>query len=181
MPLGLPRVTGLCLPLVLLPLFGCGPERNAFAPQCPSAKLEPVLADLNRYAGPGPTHDVTDLIVQARLMKIAGSCTSGDDKSMIPAKVVVSFSVQRGPAMHGREADVPVFLAVTEGRNVLTEQAYPVHVVFPPNVDRLTMSSPEIDIDFPVSPSKTAAAYTVIAGFQLSPDELAANRHASGS
>jgi hypothetical protein len=53
--------------------------------------------------------------------------------------------------------------------------------VFPPNVDRLTMSSPEIDIDFPVSKSKTAAAYSVIAGFQLTPDELAANRHASGS
>ncbi len=57
--------------------------------------------------------------------------------------------------MSGREADVPVFLAVTEGENVLTKQVYPVHAVFPPNVDRLTMSSPEIDIDFPVSKSKT--------------------------
>ena len=181
MSFGLRSVTRLTLPLALLPLFGCGPERNAFAPQCPSARLIPQLADLNRYAGPGPTHDVTDLIVQARLMKIDGSCTNGDDKFVIPAKVVISFSVQRGPAMRGREADVPVFLAITEGEEVLTEQAYPVHVVFPPNVDRLTMSSPEIDIDLPVSPSKTAAAYSVIAGFQLTPDELAANRHASGS
>jgi hypothetical protein len=141
----------------------------------------PQLADLNRYAGPGPTHDVTDLIVQARLLRVDGSCTNGDEKSVIPAKVVVSISVQRGPAMHGREADIPVFLAVTEGENVLTKQVYPVHAVFPPNVDRLTMSSPEIDIDFPVSSSKTAAAYWVIAGFQLTPDELAANRPASGS
>nr|WP_294503117.1 hypothetical protein [uncultured Rhodopila sp.] len=177
---GLCSAIRLCLPLMLLPLFGCGPERNAFAPQCPNVRLIPQLADLNRYAGAGPAHDVTDLIVQARLMKIDGSCATGDDKSMLPAKVVISFSVQRGPAMRGREADVPVFLAITEGDNVLTEQAYPVHVVFPPNVDRLTMSSPEIDMDLPVSPAKTAAAYSVIAGFQLTPDELAANRHASG-
>ena len=181
MSVGLRPVIRLFVPLVLLPLFGCGPERNAFAPQCPSARLIPQLADLIRFAGAGATHDVTDLIVQARLMKVDGSCMNGDDKAMLPAKVVVSISVQRGPAMRGREADVPVFLAVTEGENVLTKQVYPVHVVFPANVDRLTMSSPEIDIDFPVSPSKTAAAYSVIAGFQLTADELAANRQASGS
>jgi hypothetical protein len=180
MSFGLRPVIRLCLPLMLLPLFGCGPERNAFAPQCPSARLIPQLADLNRYAGPGPTHDVTDLIVQARLMKVDGSCVNGDDASMLPAKVVVSISVQRGPAMQGREADVPVFIAITEGEDVRAKQVYPVHVVFPPNVDRLTMSSPEIDMDLPVSRSKTAAVYSVIAGFQLTPDELAANRHANG-
>lgn len=178
---GLRPAIRLCLPLMLLPLFGCGPERNAFAPQCPSARLIPQLADLSRYAGPGPTHDVTDLIVQARLMSVQGSCVNGDDKSMLPAKVVVAISVQRGPSMSGREADVPVFLAITEGETVLAKQIFPVHVVFPPNVDRLTMSSPEIDMDLPVSRSKTAAAYTVIAGFQLTPDELAANHHANGS
>jgi hypothetical protein len=181
MSVGLRSVSRLCLPLMLVPLVGCGPDRNAFAPQCPSARLIPQLADLNRYAGPGPAHDVTDLIVEARLMSVNGSCTNGDTKSIIPAKVVVSISVQRGPAMPGREIDVPVFLAVTEGETVLTKQVYPVHAVFPANVDRLTMSSPVIDIELPVTPSKTAAAYSVIAGFQLTPEELAANRHASGS
>jgi hypothetical protein len=29
---------------------------------------------------------------------------------------------------------------------------------------------------FPVSPTKSGAAYTVLAGFQLTPDELAYNR-----
>jgi hypothetical protein len=181
MPLGLPRVTGLCLPLVLLPLFGCGPERNAFAPQCPNVRLIPALADVTRYAGSGPAHDVTDLIVQARVVAVNGSCQAGDDNSVLPAKVQITISVQRGPAMRGRDADVPVFLAVTEGETVRDKQVFPVHVVFPPNVDRLTMSSPEIDMGLPVTPSKTGAAYGVIAGFQLSPDELAANRHASGS
>jgi hypothetical protein len=170
-----------CLPLLALPLFGCGPDRNAFAPLCPTAKLIPALADLTRYAGPGPAHDLTDLILQARVTAVNGQCKAGDDKSVLPTTVVVTISIQRGPAMQGREADVPVFLAVTEGDTIRDKKVFPVHVVFPPNVDRLVMNSGNIDLGLPVSNEKSGNAYAVIAGFQLTPDELATNRKGGGS
>ena len=94
--------------------------------------------------------------------------------------VRISVSVLRGPAMHGREADIPVFLAVVEGDTVRDKRVYPVRVVFPPNVDRLTTTSSPIEMELPVSPSVTGAAYKVISGFQLTPDELAVNRQAHG-
>ncbi len=109
-----------------------------------------------------------------------GKCQAGDDKSLLPAEVQISISVQRGPAMKGRDADVPVFLAVTEGETVRDKKVFPVHVQFPPNVDRLLISSADIDLDLPVSKQKSGASYGVIAGFQLTPDELAANRRAGG-
>ncbi|HEX2943509.1 MAG TPA: hypothetical protein VHO91_20815, partial [Rhodopila sp.] len=59
---------------LLLPLFGCGPARGPFAPACPSPRLIPSLAEMTRYAGPGPGHDLTDLILQARIMAVNGSC-----------------------------------------------------------------------------------------------------------
>jgi hypothetical protein len=169
-----------CLPLLLLPLFGCGPAKNEFAPLCPSVRLIPALADLTRYAGPGPTHDLTDLILQARVTAVNGQCKAGDDKSILPTSVVVTISVQRGPAMQGREADVPVFLAVAEGDTIRDKRVFAVHVVFPPNVDRLAMNSGNIGLGLPVSPQKLGNAYRIIAGFQLSPDELARNRQAGG-
>ncbi len=171
----------LCLPVLLLPLFGCGPGRNDFAPVCPTARLIPALADLTRYAGPGPAHDLTDLILQARVTAVNGKCQAGDDKSTVAATVDITISVQRGPAMKGREADVPVFLAVSEGETIRDKQVFPVHVVFPPNVDRLTMGSGDISLNLPVSAKKSGDAYRVIAGFQLSPEELEANRRAGGS
>jgi hypothetical protein len=143
-------------------------------------RLIPALADMTRYSGSGSARDLTDMVVQARVVGVHGSCINGDDKSVLPAKVQIAISVQRGPAMHGREVDVPVFLAVTEGETVRDKQVFPVHVVFPANVDRLTMSSPDIDMALPVSKSITGASYGIIAGFQLSPDELMINRHASG-
>jgi hypothetical protein len=169
----------LCVPALLLPLFGCGPGRNDFAPLCPSAALIPALADVTRYAGPGPTHDVTDMVLQGRVVSVNGSCEAGDDKSVLPAKVMVAVSMRRGPAMKGREADVPVFLAVTEGDTVRDKKVFPLHVAFPPNVEQLTFTSPEIDLALPVSSDKSGAVYGIIAGFQLSPDELAANREAA--
>ena len=175
------RLAGsLCAPVLLLPLFGCGPPRNAFAPLCPTPRLIPTLADITRYGGPGPAHDVTDLILQARVVAVNGSCRAGDDVSQLPAQVKVSISIQRGPAMHGREADVPVFLAVAEGDTVRDKKVFPLHLTFPPNVDRLTITSPEIDMDLPISSAKSGASYNIIAGFQLTPDELAANRQPGG-
>jgi hypothetical protein len=170
----------LCVPALVLPLFGCGPAANEFAPLCPTARLVPALADVTRYAGPGPTHDVTDLVFQGRVIAVNGSCSAGDDKAVVPAKVRVAISVRRGPAMKGREADVPVFLAVTEDDTVRDKKVFPLHLDFPPNVEQFTVTSPEIDLDLPVSAKKSAAVYGIIAGFQLTPDELAANRQASG-
>ena len=169
-----------CIPALLLPLFGCGNGHNDFPPQCPVAKLVPELADLNRYAGPGPTHDLTDLILQARVVGLDGKCQSAEDKSVLPTTVSVSIALQRGPAMKGRDADVPVFLAVVEGESIRDKHVYHVHLTFPPNVDRMTITSPPVDLTLPVSPEKSGAAYGVIAGFQLTPDELAANRHGTG-
>lgn len=174
-----PLLTSLFVLPVLL--SGCGPGRNEFAPVCPKAELVPELADVTRYAGGGTSHDLTDLIVQGRVVSIQGSCKAGSDKDILAATVQIGITLQRGPAMRGREADIPVFLAVTDSGAVRDKQIFPLHVVFPPNVDRLTMSSPDIDLALPVTRNKTGTAYGIIAGFQLSQSELAANRQARGA
>jgi hypothetical protein len=157
----------------LLPLAGCGPSRNEFAPACPVAALVPALADLTRFRGDG--RDLTDLVVQARIVQVNGQCSPGSEGNLA-ASVSISIAVQRGPGMDGREADVPVFVAVSKGDDVLDKQMLPVHIVFPPNVDRVTMTSKPIDLLLPVDKTVSGPSYRVIAGFQLTPDEVEANR-----
>lgn len=169
-----------------LALSGCGPgdvfgtPRDAFAPLCPNPQLIPQLADLTRYAGPGPGHDITDLIVQARVTAVDGSCRPGARRDQLDTSVRISIAVQRGPAMQGRDAELPVFLAITRGEDIQDKQMLPVHVSFPPNVEQVTMTSPPITLKLPVGQKLTGASYTLIAGFQLTPDELSANRQAGG-
>ena len=166
----------LCLAALLLSLISCGPGRNQFAPACPVARLVPALADITRYADSGSARDLTDMILQARIVSLRGTCQASDDPLVLPATVQIGVSIQRGPSMHGREADVPVFLAVIEGDTVRDKQVFPIHVVFPPNVDRLTLTSPGIAMALPVTKDMPGASYGIIAGFQLSADERAANR-----
>jgi hypothetical protein len=165
---------------VLLPLLaGCGPARNQFAPACPHPAFLADAADLDTYrpgTAPDGPHDLTDLVLHARIVGVNGNCREGDTKAQLATTVNVVVELTRGPAMAGRETDVPVFVAVTEGDAILDKHVHLMHAAFPSNVDRVTLGTGEIALTLPVSPTKSGAAYTVLGGFQLTPDQLAQRR-----
>jgi len=170
------RAACVAVPLVLA---GCGPARNQFAPACPRPAFLAEAADLDRYragVAPGAGHDLTDLVLHGRIVAVTGSCKPGDKKDQLAVALTASVELTRGPAMQGAEADAPVFVLVAEGDTILDKRIYPLRVAFPSNVDRMTLNSNEIDLILPVRPEKSGAAYTILVGFQLTPDELAVNR-----
>ncbi len=170
------RAASVAVPLVLA---GCGPARDQFAPVCPRPAFLAEAADLDRYrtgVATGGGHEITDLVLHGRIVAVTGSCKPGDKKDQLLVALTASVELTRGPAMQGAEADASVFVAVTEGDAILDKRVYPLRVAFPSNVDRMTLNSNEIDLILPVKPEKSGAAYTILVGFQLTPDELAANR-----
>jgi hypothetical protein len=164
----------------LLPLLtDCGPARNQFAPACPRPSFLGDAADLDIYrpgTAPGGPHDLTDLVLHARIAGVNGNCKEGDTKTQLATAANILIELTRGPAMQGQETDVPVFLAVTEGDTILDKHVYLVHATFPSNVDRMTLGTGEIDMILPITPTKSGAVYTILAGFQLTPDQLAQSR-----
>lgn len=165
---------------VLLPVLAdCGPTRNQFAPVCPGTAILGDAADLDLYR-PGGGRDLTDLIVHARLAGIQGSCQPGDSKTQLAVAVSAVIELTRGPAMPGREATIPVFLAVVDGSRIIDKHVYLMHSAFPPNVDRVTLTPGEVDLTLPISINKSGAAYTILAGFQLTPQQLNQAPRASG-
>ena len=66
--------------------------------------------------------------------------------------------------------------AVSRGDVVLDKQTYRVRPTFDANNDRLRLTGEDIELRLPVTPERTAAAYTISAGFELSPPEVEANR-----
>jgi hypothetical protein len=73
-----------------------------------------------------------------------------------------------------------VFVAVTQGDTILDKYVYRMHVVFPSNVDRITLTPGEANLILPVTPTKSGAAYTILAGFQLTPDQMARTPQTGG-
>ena len=171
----------LCFPVLLaLPLFGCGPARDQFPPACPSAHLVSGLSEMTRYAGAGTAHDFRDMVIHAKVLAVNGKCMSSDNPGILPASVRITIGVQRGPAMQGRSVTVPVFLAVLRGTTVEDKKIFDVPVTFPAQQEQMSVTSPDIALDLPVSSTISGPSYSIVAGFQLSPDELATNRHAGG-
>ncbi len=170
------------LPALLVPLLlvSCGPARNEFPPICPSPAFLRELSDLTRYRPGSNGRDLTDLVVQARLASLQGQCEEGSNKNELKTTVTVAVEMVRGPAMQGRQVMVPIFIAVTEGETVITKEVYATAFEFPSNVDRVAIATPPVQLVLPVSPQKSGAAYGIIVGFQLSPEERDLNRHRAG-
>ncbi|HTI81171.1 MAG TPA: hypothetical protein VL614_12050 [Acetobacteraceae bacterium] len=169
-------VARVALTVALLPLLAeCGPARNQFAPVCPNQAILGDAANLNVYrpsATQGPARDLTDLVVSGRIVSIHGTCQPGANSRQLNVAVAVNVELTRGPAIQGSGVTVPLFVAVTEGDTVLDKHGYLMHATFPSNVDRITLTPGELDLTLPVGATKSGAAYTLLTGFQLNPDQL---------
>jgi hypothetical protein len=164
------------LPILLLAaaLAACGSnDPNAFAPPCPQPVIAPDTGDLTLYRPTG--HDVTDLQLNARVEGIDGNCKPGG-RDRLAARLTVGFRIARGPAASGRVFDLPYFVAVTRGDQILDEHFYTLHVEFPGNVETVDLRSEPVDLLLPTPPGTPGTAYRVLAGFRLTPAQLQQNR-----
>ncbi len=151
----------------------CGDTPDKFPPACPRPAILGDAGDLQRFRGPG--RDFLDTSLQGRITSLNGSCTQDGSRAVI-ATVNVGIELTRGPAATGRTAEVAFFVAVSQADRVLDKQVYTLQAAFPENTDRLRLTGDSIDLRLPVNATMKADTYQVTAGFQLTPEELEANR-----
>jgi hypothetical protein len=171
----LPHVLARAMPIAaaLAGLTACAPGRDQFAPACPQASLLPEATDLTRYRAltNGSGHDLTDLVLQASVSAVNGKCQLGGNDHTLDASVRVTIELTRGPAATSRAAEVSYFVAVAEGDQILDKKVMSNRVEFPPNLDRIWLTSDPVDMQLPINSDKTGAAYTIFAGLQYTPAE----------
>ncbi len=164
--------------VALLALAGCGGgASDNFAPPCPQPSIPTDFNDLHRFRGAG--RDITDSVLEGRILGVEGACTRGEG-NVVVTTVTVRLELARGPAATSRVADVAYFVAVSDGDQILDKQVFRLAPEFPSNTDRLRLRGDDIELRLPVSATKTAAAYRVSVGFQLTPIELEDNRRRLG-
>ncbi len=152
---------------------GCGQSDDTFAPICPTLALVKDGADITRFNGRG--QDVTDLVVAGRITAVPAACSWGG-RNVVKSSLRVSMSVFKGPAAQGRVINLPYFVAVTLNGNVVDKQNFVYPVSFPPNVDRVSVTSDEVQLRMSISKEAPASMYRVYVSFALNPEELAFNR-----
>lgn len=172
-PVRITRAAALGLPALLA---ACGPARNEFPPTCPRPAILAEAADFDRYRGNGPgPHDLTELELHGRIVGVQGSCVLPGGQSALSVSVSAIIELTRGPAMQGRGAEISFFVTELQGSAIIDKQSLVSTVAFPPNVDRMTLQSGNLNLALPITPEKTGASYTILVGFQLTPAEMEAN------
>lgn len=158
-----------------LALAGCSDfgKQEQFAPVCPRLALLKDGADLTRFSPRG--HDVTDLMLDGRLVAVPADCKSGS-RGHVAASLRVTMSLTLGPAAQGREMDVPYFVAVTRDGRIVDKQDYVMRASFPRNVNQITVTGDPVEMSIPADDAHPASAYQIFVSFQLTPEELATNR-----
>ncbi|MCX7382837.1 MAG: hypothetical protein NT133_15790 [Alphaproteobacteria bacterium] len=167
LPTALPAVIALAL------LAGCGTPTDKFPPGCPQLKLIRDTSDLTRVRGAGT--DVTDLILDARIEAVPATCSDGP-KGTVQAKIKVLMTAARGPAATGTAVTLPYLVTVALGEQLIEQQYFVASGAFPSNVDRVSVTGDDIELQIPVTAERAASAYTIYVSFRLTAAELAYNR-----
>lgn len=167
------RAISLLTACLTLAACGDGTVGERFPPPCPTSGLVRDTADITRYRGAG--RDITDQVLVARLTGLAGSCRR-DGSDTVVTTIRAGIDLTRGPAAPGRTAEIAYFVAVLEGERILDKQVFTLTAEFPSNTDRLRLQGDEVELRLPVTRQKSAAAYRVQVGFQLTAAELQLNR-----
>ncbi|MBP0443372.1 hypothetical protein J8J14_01150 [Roseomonas sp. SSH11] len=173
----------------LVALAGCnggatpaaGPAQAVAAgqAQCPRVSVLEEGAVLTRHrAGARPGPRAVEL--EARLADIRPRCELAPRNAGLDVTLVVQVQAQRGPALAGREAELPYFIAVTdaEGGRVLNRGSDSLRVSFGGD-GRATAEGEEMMVRIPGDP-RLAAERVILVGFQLTPEQLEANRRRAG-
>ncbi len=164
----------------LLPA-ACGGGGSARGPALPVACPRPGIladgADLTRWR-PGPVRDLTTLVFDARLSGLNGSCRPGRGDRTLEVTLAPSFAVERGPAGSGeRLAELPWFVAVVgPGDEILQRRSFTERVPFNRGETRAAGAAEPVRLSLPVGEERRATDYRVLVSFELTPEELAANR-----
>jgi hypothetical protein len=142
------------------------------AVSCPYVSKIPDAAQLTRFAGTG--HDLTDVLFEARMGDINGSCSAGSN--LIQVKMTVDFIASRGPADKTHKAPFGYFVAITDSHDkILVRQQFDTSVDFVGNKTRDGIRE-NLEPTIPLQQGQRGDDFRIYVGFVLSREEYEYNR-----
>ena len=142
---------------------------------CPKIMPAPG-ADTIALFGPGG-HTVSDVKVGGKFSGLHSTCVR--EKVGVAINAQIQFYAERA-SLDIKDATFPYFVALLDpNEHVLTEAGYQLPIQFLPGESYRRMPAEKITVHLPVKNQAEGGAYTVVVGFQLTPDQLAFNRAAA--
>lgn len=163
----------------------CSNDEDDEDAPCPAAKVLGEPSELTRFRD-GPGRDPTDVLFQARMMRVVGECAYDPDGGEIEIELEVIMDVVRGPVLQDGKVSYRYFVAVAEWTPdgglepvVHSREAFQVDTMIPPGRRGLRYQD-MLEITIPRPDDRNVQNYVLYLGFELTKDELSHNRDKFG-
>ncbi|TNE38509.1 MAG: hypothetical protein EP348_04750 [Alphaproteobacteria bacterium] len=138
---------------------------------CPSAEILPG-ADTITIFREGPGRDLVDVTYEGVLTAVSGECQYVDDDAAVDVSLILRIDATMGPAAQARKQDFPFFVAISDKKGkILAKKVFSSPIEIPEERRRGAVQE-EIEQHIPLSAIQTGADFVVIAGFQLTKEQL---------
>ncbi|SME94483.1 hypothetical protein SAMN06265365_101687 [Tistlia consotensis] len=169
--------------LLLLPGACSLFQKDGPPPPCPTVARPSETDHLTRFDGSG--RDLTDVVFKARLRDVKSSCEYHDDDTRLEGDLLITFEIERGPALRrlqagqdSNAAGFSYFVAVATNADqpkILSRQAFDVNATFEGNNNRVALTD-EIAPQISLKPGEDGSNYRIYVGIELNHAELDYNR-----
>ncbi len=153
--------------LALATLAGCASEHPS--PMfCPNVRVLAQAQTLNDYL-PG-RNDVAAELTSATVTGVAGSCTLHPEKHLLVVSFQAGFAATNGPADNGAPLNLPWFVAIAQGDDIISKSLYTIPLTFDGNQLSTSAISKPVKVEIPND--RLTARTDILVGFQLTPQQL---------
>jgi hypothetical protein len=148
-------------------LAACGVDAPTPRIFCPNVRVLAQASSLTLFL-PG-RQDPGAEVTSAHITGVAGSCAlQGGSELRVTFRAGISAS--NGPANHGQTLELPYFVAVTAGEDIISKTVDTMAIPFDGNIATASVSSNTLTVDVPNTHASGHAE--ILVGFQLTPAQL---------
>lgn len=159
-------------------LVACASENSPSAPACPNIVIVKDTAEMTAFR-PGPGRDLTDVVLDARIVRFDGECETDLESGglgQVEVDLQLFFEAIRGPANKTREGKFSYYVAIGDRNGkILTKKVFSTEFEFENNRNRIGAAE-ELTQQIPLRSGEFGDDFDIFVGFQLSPEQLDYNR-----
>lgn len=161
----------LLLPLAIAALAGCSQKIVV----CP---VPAILADTSTVTvmRPGTKPDLANELYTVTMTNAEADCVYNQSTQVVRASMDLSFHATRAPSRDPATYTVPYFVVVHENAKIFAKRLYSLRFTFAPGAATADIKQAPQDTQIKISNGKLPWNYQLLAGFQLTQEQIAYNK-----
>ncbi|MCP5412543.1 MAG: hypothetical protein H6924_10515 [Alphaproteobacteria bacterium] len=162
-------LAALCVPVAL---SGCGDTRITI---CPVPAILAETASMT-VIKPGAAPDPANEQYSVALVNAESSCSYNRKEGTTTSDLTLTFHATRPPSPSAASYSVPYFVVVSENSKLFDKKLYTLNFRFAPGAVSADIKQSPNDIEIKIANGKLPWNYQLMAGMQLTAEQMAYNK-----